>query len=76
MVHYKSVENKTNTHSEVMVKRDMWDNDDLIFFSLFVLGHRVAEGHIFPVLKCMHPVLVLLCENTNKLNKCIHNQGF
>lgn len=68
MVHYKSVKNKTNTHSEVMVKRDMCDNDNLIFFSLFVLGHRGAEGHIFPVLKCM-PFLVLLCENTNKRTK-------
>jgi len=56
-----------------MVRRDMWDNDDFIFFSLFVLGHRVAEGHIFTVLKwpllfCLHPVLVFLCENTNKQN--------
>lgn len=63
-----------------MVRRDMWDNDDFIFFTLFVLGHGVAEGQIFTVLKwplffCMHPVL--LCEKTNKtkLNKFIHTQG-
>lgn len=59
----------SNTHSVVMVKRDMWSTDDLIFFTSYVFGHRVAQGHItnvltWPLLLCMHPVLTLLCGKT------------